>query len=291
MAYGYAIRGPMDQQAESLRRVMGDYGGGSGGAISGARAIFSQPQQQPQGGSFGQQGGAMDRFFELKTAEALQQASKRADNLSAARGMHVDGGISTQMEQELANEAIGGINQQHAGAQADLLAQQRAYAMQQQQNRQAQANWNAQMRAQQEQRNWEQQQQERLYRDMREAGTGAGGQVAPNNPFASGLPGAGTPSTGSISGGPAMGSSWDTRLGSDRGLWDKPPAPSYSPGNYETKLQAEERQLANPRSNVNSGFDYSGTKNTGGFAVPGVSPAGNPSAANLSYNPNAWGRR
>lgn len=238
-------------------------------------------------GGFGAQQSAMDRLFQLKQQEALSAVAKRADQLAAARGMHIDGGQSIQMEQELSNEALGQLNQQQLGANADIEQQRRAYAlrqqemaMRQQQMAEQRRQFDAELKAQEQDRAWEKQQKERLYQDMRNAGTSMSAQAQARNPFNTtmSLFQDGKSGTGSISGGPAMGSGWDTRIGSERGLWDAPKAPTYSSDNYETKEQAAARQAANPRS----GFDYSGAKNTGGQQVAGVSPAGNPTSTSLT---------
>lgn len=186
MASGYAQATGWTTTPDFDRRRF-DFSNGTGTQQSLMASLTGAAPRSPAPG-FGDQQSAMDRFFALKQQEALSSVAKRADQLAAARGMHIDGGQSVQMEQELANDAIGQLNYQQAGANADLMAQQRAYALQQQQLAEERRQFDAQMRAQEQQRQYEQQMKDKLYNDMRNASTGAGAQAgAARNPFATTL--------------------------------------------------------------------------------------------------------
>lgn len=124
-----------------------------------------------------------------------------------------------------------------------------------------------------------------------------------------GFPGAGVPGTGSISGGPAVSNS---TFGQSNLLSHSRPQsqPSYSASNYETAADAAARQAGNPRSSSytgptsagsgggsfssgsgheaphSAGFDFSGSKNTGGFQVQGL-PTSGPLTSSLK-NATNW---
>lgn len=263
-----------DRQAElqALSHPRPDFNGG-GGAAGGSSGLLgfiaggAQPQAQAAPG-FGDQQSAMDKFFQLKQMEALQQVAKRADNLSAARGLHIDGGVSTQMEQELGNDAIGQLNQQQAGANADLMQQQRNYALQQQQMAMQAKQFAEQQHAQEQQAAWERSYKEKLYNDMKAAGTGAGGgqadRMGETNPFATTF-GTGQSSTGTVIGGPAQSNS---NFGSSNlASHNAPVFPGASPAGYNTPSssatgapplgqpsQPSRAPSSNPFSNVGAGL-------------------------------------
>lgn len=149
------------------------------------------------GGNFGAQQSALDQLFALKTQQALDQSARRADQLSAARGMHIDGGQNIQAEQELANDALGQINAQHAGALVDLLSRQQEYNYQMQQAEEDRRRYEIERQRQAE---LDRQSQQQLYASMR-------GEAPRSsyNPFGSLFDG--QSSTGSVIGDPAVSSS------------------------------------------------------------------------------------
>lgn len=231
---------------------------------------------------------------------AAMEAAIRADSEVAARhaaadrGFSIDDPFGARLQGEIQAPALQAMRQQ-------LLGQIVPFAQLQQQQQQfdQQLQDNAASRSfQREQQQWaredhkdemafreeQQRQQQAAWRQLNSAPTRSA-PAAPGAPV--GVPGGydGQSSTGQVIGGPAQGSTWDTRLGSDRNLWAAPKAPSYSASNYETAAQAAERQAGNPRSSTYTGKapDYSGASNNGGYQVPGVSPAGNPTSNTLKF--------
>lgn len=287
---GMVVPGWQELQQFKRRDFLQDAPQYQGTATGGLQTFAGGGASPAAGFGFGDQQSAMDKFFQLKQAATLQQVGKRADNLAAARGMHIDGGVSTQMEQELANDALGQLNQQQAGANADLMAQQRAYAMERER-----------MRAAEQQQQWDRQWKEKLYRDMQQGSSGAGqpnGFGAPN-PYASIFDGKSSTAEMSGGGGPAAGGPAQSDSTFGQSNLASHSAPMFGPPktygiSTETKAQAEARgaNLSGSGAQPNrltatgaAGFDYSGSKNTGGQQVPGVSSAG-PMVQNLQ-NP-AW---
>lgn len=278
MAFG----GAMAAGWQSPPRLNPNYTGGGGGGFTSSSLMA----QAGGGGNFGAAENALQKYFAGQN-EAMRG---RAQNLAAARGMAANGGVETQMEQEMANQ----LGASQAGALLDLYGRQDQQRFQYMQlAMQAKQNEEANRRYELERQD-EKNRQQQLFQSMRTGGTAVPG-AAQQAVF-----GDGQSSTGSISGGPAAGSAWDTRLGSERGLWAAPKKPTYAPGSLlETADQARARAAANPRSGVAPGgggqagvpgglghetphafFDYTGAGNTGGHLVPGI-PTSGPSVTNL----------
>lgn len=245
----------------------------------GGAAMGSTGSDLGSGLGFNLPGGyasALTQFLDpgLMTNSIREEALRNAQRAGALRGLSVNEPAGAQLANEFTQAGLNNYRQM-------LMSQiPQFWQMEQQQRNYADARADRadEQKWMREQRDWaledrrdleRARDEERRYRDSMAGGSGSGGggggQESGGNPWWRD----GQSSTGSVSGGPASGSSWDPRLGSERGIWKAPKEAGTAGVDYqtETAAQAEERQRQNPRSSLYTGGSASGTT---GISAAGV---------------------
>lgn len=251
------------------------------GAAMGGVPLGGSGSDLGSGLGFGLPGGyasALTQFLDptLMSNSIREEALRNAQRAGALRGLSVNEPAGAQLANEFTQAGLNNYRQ--------MLMNQipQFWQMEQQQRNYADARADRadEQKWMREQRDWaledrrdleRARDEERRYRDSMAGGSGSGGSGGGGGQESGGNPWwrDGQSSTGSVSGGPASGSSWDPRLGSERGIWKAPKEAGTAGVDYqtETAAQAEERQRQNPRSSLYTGGSASGTT---GISAAGV---------------------